>query len=342
MLARDLGEFEIINRLAAAIAEDNENRMRELGATGFEALRSIGDDAAAWRHPAGVTVFTTDTMVEGVHFDLRYTGWRDLGWKCLATNISDIAAMGCVPSCATITLGLRGDIPISGLLEMYRGMMDLTAICGGIVVGGDIVKSPAFFLSVALEGVSQSGDADELLLRDNAKPGDRIAVTGTLGASAAGLKLLMEGADPGCLATYAYLSAAHNRPMPRVAEGLALTGLGVRCAMDISDGLMDDLGKLCRASGVGAQVLASCIPADERLISTFPASWLDLALGGGEDYELLIAAPADVMRCALQAMDTPLTVIGEVVERNQGITVLDDSGQPMQVRSGGWDHFRVE
>lgn len=340
MLVRDLGEFELIDRLAAAIADANERRIRTLSERGFETVRSIGDDAAAWRTPAAVTAFTTDTMVEGVHFDLRYTGWRDLGWKCLATNISDIAAMGCAPSYATVTLGLRGDIPVDGLTEMYAGMMDLTAVCGGAVVGGDVVKSPVFFVSVALEGVSQSADAGGLLLRSGAHVGDSVAVTGTLGASAAGLKLLMEGADPAGLASYGFLTGAHNRPMPRTSEGLAFADAGVRCAMDISDGLVDDLGKLCRASGVGARIYAGRIPADARLRATFPASWLALALGGGEDYELLIAAPADVMRRAMRAVDTPITVVGEIVPQEQGIAVLDDAGNPMPLASGGWDHFR--
>ena len=340
MLVRDIGEFELIDTLAAAISDANEKSIRGLDGQGFQTLRSIGDDAAAWRSPAGVRVFTTDTMVEGVHFDLRYTGWRDLGWKCLATNISDIAAMGCAPTYATITLGLRGDIPVDGLTEMYKGMMELTDACGGAVIGGDIVKSSVFFISVALEGAAYADTPDTLLLRDNARIGDQIAVTGALGSSGGGLKLLLEGADGSGLASYAFLKAAHNRPMPRVPEGEALARVGVRCAMDISDGLVDDLGKLCRASAVGAKVHASQVPADDRLKSTYPASWLALALGGGEDYELLFTAPADVMRSAAAALSTPVTVIGEIVEAGQGVTVLDADGTALDIGSGGWDHFR--
>ena len=337
MLVRDIGEFQLIDTLAAVIADANERRIRTLDERGFQMLRSIGDDAAAWRSPAGVRVFTTDTMVEGVHFDLRYTGWRDLGWKCLATNVSDIAAMGCAPTYATITLGLRGDIPVDGLIEMYKGMMELTDACGGAVIGGDIVKSPAFFVSVALEGVASS---DALLLRDSARIGDQIAVTGALGSSGGGLKLLLEGADGSGITSYAFLKDSHNRPMPRVSEGETLARLGVRCAMDISDGLADDLGKLCRASAVGAKIHASQVPADDRLKYTYPASWLSLALGSGEDYELLFTAPADVMQSTVAASATPITVIGEIVEAGQGVTVLDADGAPLDIGSGGWDHFR--
>lgn len=342
MLVRDIGEFDLIDTLSAAIAEPNRRGIQSLDERGFNMLRSIGDDAAAWHSPSGVRVFTADTMVEGVHFDLRHINWRDLGWKALATNISDVAAMGCAPSYATVTLGLRGDIPVDGLIELYKGMMELTERCGGAVVGGDIVKSPAFFISVALEGITSSDTPDALMLRDGARVGDRIAVTGALGSSAAGLKLMLEGADSSGLASYALLRDAHNHPMPRVSEGEALARLGVRCAMDISDGLVDDLGKLCRASGVGARINALKIPADDRLKATFPASWLSLALGGGEDYELLFTAPDDIMESAASTLTTRVTVIGEVVAVERGVAVLGEKGNPLQVGSGGWDHFRGE
>lgn len=339
MNVRDLGEFELIDTLAKAISAPNWQNVLTLEESGLGMIRSIGDDAAAWRSAEGVRVFTADTMVEGVHFDLSYTGWHDLGWKALATNVSDVAAMGCAPSFATVTLGLRGDIPVEGLLEMYDGMMRLTEACGGAVVGGDIVKSPAFFISVALEGLARAGD-EELLLRDKAQPGDCIAVTGNLGASAAGLKLMMEGVDESGLASYGFLRDAHNRPMPRVSEGEALASIGARCAMDISDGLVDDLGKLCRASGVGAQIHTQVIPVDDRLKATFPSSWLNLALSGGEDYELLIAAPESAIHSAQRLISTPITIIGEIVEAKGSLIVLDAGGNPLNISAGGWDHFR--
>ena len=339
MLVRDIGEFELIDALASAIAEPNGRALHSLEEQGFTMLRPIGDDAAAWRSSEGIRVFTADTMVEGVHFDLRNTGWRDLGWKALATNISDVAAMGCAPAYATVTLGLRGDIPVDGLLEMYRGMMELVERCGGAVVGGDIVKSPALFVSVALEGFSRMGSPEALLLRENARPGDLIAVTGTLGSSGAGLKLMAEEVDGSGLASYDFLKDAHNRPTPRVVEGEMLARLGVRCAMDISDGLVDDLGKLCRASSMGARIQASKIPVDSRLKATFPSSWLALALGGGEDYELLFTAPSEIIASVKRDLTTRVTVIGEVVA-GQGVSVLGEDGGTVQIGSGGWDHFR--
>ena len=342
MLVRELGEFELIDALASAIADRNQQCIKSLDERGFQMLRAIGDDAAAWSSPSGVRVFTADTMVEGVHFDLRYTGWRDLGWKALATNISDVAAMGCAPTYATVTLGLRGDLPVDGLVEMYKGMMDLTETCGGAVVGGDIVKSPVFFISIALEGAALRGTPEQLMLRDRAKPGDLIAVTGTLGSSGGGLKLLAEGAGVTELNAAAFLKNAHNRPVPRVSEGETLAELGVRCAMDISDGLRDDLGKLCRASNVGAQVRSPLIPVDHRLKAVFPDEWLALAIGGGEDYELLFTAHAEVISRAATTISTPITVIGRIHEAGQGITVLDESGNVLEVGAGGWDHFRSD
>lgn len=341
MLVQDIGEFELIDMLAGVIADNNRRNIASLGGRGLTILRAIGDDAAAWHSTSGIRVLTTDTMVEGVHFDLRYTGWTDLGWKALATNVSDIAAMGCAPSYATVTLGLRGDLPVDGLIDMYRGMMSLTEKCGGAVIGGDIVKSPVFFISVSLEGVLGSDDSDGLMLRDRAKVGDLIAVTGELGSSGAGLRLLTEGADSAGLSSHRLLTNAHNRPIPRYEEGVLLASLGVNCAMDVSDGLVDDLGKLCRASGVGARVRGADIPVNPRLKSTFPSSWLSLALGGGEDYELLFAAPSEIIRRAAESVPTPITVIGEIVGAGQGVTVFDEDGVAMKVGSGGWDHFRA-
>ena len=341
MLVSELGEFNLIDRLAAVIARPNARRIQALDARGFRILRAIGDDAAAWNAPAGARVITTDAMVEGVHFNLNYTDWRSLGWKCLAANISDIAAMGCIPTYAVVTLGLRPDLPVEGLEALYEGMMEVAARGGGAIVGGDVVKSPAFFITVALQGAAPD---TPILLRSAANPGDLIAVTGPLGAAAAGLRLLMSGASPQPDAdAAAYLTRAHNRPVPRVNEGVSLAAAGVRCAMDISDGLMDDLEKLCRASEVSALLHADRIPVDRRLKSAFPHDWLNLAVAGGEDYELLFTAPPDLMDKASSALPEPPAVIGRVVERADDVPLvrlLDAQANPIDVTSGGWDHFR--
>ena len=329
MRVRDVGEFELIDTLAETLGgEDPGPHLRV----------AIGDDAAAWDGPAGVTVLTTDTMVEGVHFALDRTSWRGLGWKAMSVNLSDVAAMGCAPAYSVVTLGLHGDLPVDGLREMYLGMVDACRRFGGAVVGGDVVRSPVFFVTVAMTGGAEGGDTP-LLLRGAARPGDRVAVTGSLGGSAGGLRMLAEG-----LAfddeTAAYLQNAHNRPAPRVREGTLLRQSGVLTAIDVSDGLVADLDKLCEASGVGAQVRSELLPVDDRLKAAFPQEWLSLALTGGEDYELLFTAPPRRMDAAVSALEIPATIIGDIVAGPGGASVLDPEGRPLTVKRGGWDHVR--
>ncbi len=329
MFVKDLGEFHVIHLLADAAGAKGDVAAQ----SGL--LLSIGDDAAAWEGSDDSTVLTTDTMVEEVHFSLDWTGWRDLGWKAIATNQSDVAAMGCTPKYAVVSLGLRGDLPVEGLTEMYRGMAAACAANGGAVVGGDVVRSPTFFVTVAMTG-SAEGDRP-LLTRDAAKPGDVVAVTGRLGSSAGGLQILRDDLARDSEAE-TYLRNAHNRPTPRVREGRALRTLGATAAIDISDGLVDDLGKVSVASGVGIDLLAESIPVDERLKRAFPDDWLTLALSGGEDYELAFAAPADVVAKVAEKLDLPMTAIGRVRE-GAGIRVLDADGVEIPVDRGGWDHF---
>ncbi|MBM3944811.1 MAG: thiamine-phosphate kinase [SAR202 cluster bacterium] len=332
MRVDELGEFALIERLAGILAGASETG----GSPPYELLLSIGDDAAAWKSRTETQIFTTDTMVEGVHFRREATPWRDLGWKSLATNMSDAAAMGSLPVFAIITLGLPPDTPVEGLDDMYRGAAECAQQYGVHVVGGDIVKSPVFFSTVALIGRSPSG---RLLSRSGARPGDRIAVTGHLGCSAGGLRLLSGNGNASPEAAK-HLIAAHNHPTPRPDVGVELAAAGVRCAMDVSDGLVDDLGKLCEMSRVGATLHAGNIPADSYLRKTFPNDWLDLALGGGEDYELLFTAPASVMDRVLETLDVPIHLIGEVVAGAPRVSVLDSAGNVLKLGRGGWDHLK--
>ena len=331
MQVKDTGEFRLIELLIEVLDTQDPSDAGKLTV-------SAGDDAAAWSGPAGTTVMTTDTLVEGVHFDLARTSWRDLGWKSVAVNLSDIAAMGCEPAYSVVTLGLHGDIPVDGLIEMYRGMVEASSRYGGVLAGGDVVRSTAFFVTVAMTGTAESGERP-LLTRRAARPGDKVAVTGSLGSSAGGLKVLAEG-PASDVEGAARLRAAHNRPEPRVREGALLRRHGVEAAIDISDGLIDDLGKLCKASGVGARVHADALPVDGALRAIFPQEWRDLALSGGEDYELLFVASPQVMARAMSALDVPAAVIGEIVTEAEGVAVLDGSGAPIAVDQGGWDHFR--
>ena len=341
MLVRELGEFGLIDMLSRAVADDNDALIGRLGSRGFRVRLSIGDDAAAISAPEGLWTLTTDTMVEGVHFDIAHTPWRDLGWKALAVNLSDAAAMGAEPVCSLVTLGLRPDLPVSGLLEMYAGMMEAHDSYGGALLGGDIVKSPAFFVTVALEGAAPKLDGSEqILTRNSARPGNLIAVTGHLGCSAGGLRMMLGGLEATLdKDTARHLRKAHNRPTPRLAEGAALAAAGVSAAMDVSDGLVADLGKLCQASDVGAVLDGAHKAADAFLRRAFPDDWPELALSGGEDYELLFTAPPDVLESASRDIEIPVHTIGEVVEGPPLVTVMDPGGHKLDLAAGGWDHF---
>ena len=344
MQVKDVGEFALIEMLAAVIGSGGRGRSNPPSDPSFRLRLAIGDDAAAWDGPAGARVMTTDTMVEGVHFELWNTSWRDLGWKALAVNLSDVAAMGCVPLYSVVTLGLREDLPVDGLVEMYGGLVDACGASGGAVVGGDVVRSPVFFVTVAMVGASMQAGAgglpsDRLLTRSAASPGEQIAVTGHLGCAAGGLQML-QGSLRVDEKTANHLREAHNRPVARVAEGCVMVDEGVAAAIDVSDGLVDDLAKMCEASGVAAQIDSRKLPADEYLRSAFPDEWLGLALGGGEDYELVFTATPEVMDRVASRVETRVTVIGDVVKGPPRVEVLDPDGRPMSVEVGGWDHFR--
>ena len=336
MLVRDIGEFELIALLEARIRGRNRVQIEKLRALGVEIELEIGDDAAAWVQPRTRVVSTTDTMVEGVHFRTDTTPWGELGWKAMASNSSDVASMGCSPTLALVTLGLRGDIPVSGLEDMYDGMMDERQYAGGAIIGGDVVRSDTFFVTVALEGVC--GVESAVMSRSAARVGDLIGVTGRLGSSAGGLTLLLDAEARRDVSeeARAHLIQAHNRPLARVAEGIALRELGVRCAMDVSDGLTADLGKLCAASRVSAVVEADRLPVEGYLKEVFPNRWREFALGGGEDYEIVFTADGDVMEAA-ERLGEGVSVIGRIEEGvhphpnlppSRGKELLDTSASP--------------
>ena len=335
MLIKDLGEFGVIDVLNRMVVEGRGEAVDDKPC-GVELLVDTGDDTAAWRAVGEKTeLFTTDTVVEGVHFTRETTPWRDLGWKSLASNISDIAAMGGQPACALVTLGLPPETAVSDLKELYRGMLEIGNRYGVSIVGGDMVRSPVVFITVALTGVTQYPP----MLRSSAQPGDLVAVTGCLGSSAGGLKLMLEDrATPPEAA--GYLKKAHRRPVPDVEAGQVLVRAGVNTAMDISDGLVDDLGKLCLASGVSAQVRADQVPLHPLLCETFPDEGLDLALNGGEDYKLLFAASPDLMAEVREVLPGAITTVGEITAGNPGrVTVVDASGTECSASRRGWDHF---
>ena len=338
MQVNEISEFDLIQKFSHVIQCSQDKILGKKDKLGFKLKISIGDDAAAWEAPKGTRVLTTDTMVEKVHFELPQIGWENLGWKALAVNLSDVAAMACKPLYSVVTLGLRGNLPVDGLIEMYEGMMELCANYGGTIVGGNIVRSPVFFVSIAVVGTTSS--VSHPLNRHSAKPGNKIAVTGNVGCSAGGLRITQERSRLD-KETFGHLHSAHNRPIPRIIEGTILSENGATSAIDISDGLTDDLMKLCVSSGVSGNIYSNQIPVDSFLKSAFPDSWLHFALSGGEDYELLFTGPAEAIEKMKQLIDIPISVIGEIVEGIPNVTVFDSNSKSIPIDTkDGWDHFK--
>ena len=345
MKVKELGEFSVIKLLAEVVAKgrggpDNASPFD------FQLLVDVGDDTAAWRCGHGTELYTTDTAVEGVHFTRETTPWYDLGWKIMAANVSDVAAMGGLPLYALITLGVPPDAEMEDLESLYQGMVELGNQYGVAIVGGDTVRSPVVFVTVALTGVTER----DPMLRSSAVHGELVTVTGYMGSSAGGLEILLGGLSgcsnsgrsiPAKTEAVDYLKGAHRRPEPCVSQGRILSENGVRTAMDVSDGLVDDLSKLCHASGVAARVDADNIPLHPALQEVFPDTYMDLALGGGEDYQLLFTASRELTGRVLPLLPSTASVIGEIVEGEVGQVLAVDSKTGKRLNPGrrGWDHF---
>lgn len=331
---REVGEEALIEQIARLVG-DRHPRVR-LG---------IGDDAAVWRPRSGhELVVTTDTLIERVHFRLEWTDWATLGHKALAVNLSDIAAMGALPRLALVDLAVRGTERDRDIAEVYRGARMLAQRFGVAIVGGDTTRSPlGVAISVTVIGENPR-DGRPLLRRDAARPGELIAVTGPLGLAAAGLRVLERGLKT--LDGNPVMQERYHRPQPRVREALLLRRCGVRAAMDISDGLLGDLRKLCQASGVSAVVDLLRVPVPNAVKWAFP-DWEEIALRGGDDYELLFTAPPRVFTRVVRAFERagllPPRAIGEVVEAGSGgptVLLRDVAGRCRPAEARGYDHFR--
>ena len=330
------GETGLIERLRATYA----------GTAGSNLALTIGDDAAVLDVPAGLqVVVTTDLLVEGIHFRRDWSDFYSIGWKAAAANLSDLAAMGADPTFTFVSLALPPEETVESVERLYDGLGDCLGRYGARLAGGDTNRTPhGLALNITQLGTILSGQA---LKRTGAKVGDIVLVTGTLGASAAGLALLEQHGAVRAEKECRSLVQAHRRPQPRVVAGRALreTGL-VHCCMDLSDGLAADLPKLCAASGVGAQVEVSRLPVSDDLAATAPQlgrpAW-EFALSGGEDYELLLSvASADVeaVTAAADAAGTALTPIGEITRT--GLRFVGPDGAALPAATGGWDHFAGE
>jgi thiamine-monophosphate kinase len=334
MKVSELGEFGLIELLANKIAKSTDKRL-----TAYQKLISdIGDDTAAWYGDRSTQLATVDCLIEGSHFTLETATWQELGWKSLAINISDIAAMGGLPEYALVSLALPGDTKADDVAALYDGLIEAAKQYEVAIIGGNTARAPQVSITITLTGYSH---APHLLQRGTAKPGDKIAVTGYLGSAAAGLQMLMKNLKFESEAI-AYFRKAFLHPLPRIKEGQILVKSGVRTAIDISDGLISDMRHICQNSGVSARLEADSLPIHPLLKSNFGAEAVKLALGGGEDYELLFAASPETLQKANQEIPCPVTIIGEVTAGKRGeVTVCDKNGNPINTKETGWEHFKT-
>ncbi|MBB6245353.1 thiamine-phosphate kinase [Rhodanobacter sp. A1T4] len=298
----------------------------------------IGDDAALLSVPVGQDLAVAiDTLVEGVHFPPG-TAAADIGWKALAVNLSDLAAMGASPAWALLALTLPQ--PNQAFVEDFsRGFAELARPHRLALVGGDTTRGP-LSISVAVHGFVAP---EKALVRTGAKVGDAVLVTGTLGDAAAGLHALGNPfqADDKHSSARDFLVARLNRPTPQLAAGSALRGLAHAC-IDISDGLVADLGHICTASGVAAEIDTALMPLSPALMALYDdASAQQFALTGGDDYELCFTVPmarlANV-QSDLSRIGCGFTRIGRIVE-GSGVKVRGANGEWLESGHAGWDHF---
>ncbi|RQD73393.1 MAG: thiamine-phosphate kinase [Candidatus Syntrophonatronum acetioxidans] len=342
MLISHLGEVELIKKIS---------RQFPLQEKGVRV--GIGDDAAVLSPltDAGrLTLVTKDILVEGVHFLSPLITPYQLGRKALAVNISDIAAMGGVPRHLVTAVGFPLETELKKVEEIYRGMGDLCRTFSINLIGGDTVKSPeGIIISVTLLGEVEE---DCLLLRSGAKPGDLLGVTGELGSSAAGLDLLLEGSREekreveDYTSWFQILTKFHLEPPLRLQEARRIARSHLVTSMiDLSDGIMKDLGEISRASQVGAKVYLDRVPLSSALkkaSSFLGKDPLDYALGGGEDYELLFTfkgGDKEKIEELAKGFQIPVSIIGEITPPEEGIKYLDKEGKERNFSRKGYTHF---
>jgi thiamine-monophosphate kinase len=310
-----VGETELLRALA------------EIARAGSPSLAlGAGDDAAVWiPEPGQHIAISQDALVEGVDFRRSWITPRQLGARAMAVALSDLAGMGARPAWCAATLCAPSSTCAEDVMEIQRGLCAAAARAGSVVGGGDVsaIDGP-LVIDVSVGGTLAPGRA---LRRDAGVAGDLIVVTGMLGRAAAGLRLLLDGGEELSDQERSWV-AAQLAPSARLAEGLRLVVSGVRCGGDISDGLIVELQRITELSACGAEIWLNRVPVEGALVSDFGAAWPDLALGGGEDFELVVTVPpteAAALTESWPADLAPLRVVGRLRD-GSGVAVLDREG----------------
>jgi len=319
-----LGEFGLIER----IREKNKKAVHHSGT-----VVGIGDDCAVVKcRRSEYVLFTTDTLVENVHFSKKYYSFFDIGYKSLAVNLSDIAAMGGMPLYSLVTAGFPAETKIADADEIYRGISKLASEFNVEIIGGDTVKSPAaVIISITLIGKTIRGSG---IKRSGAVAGDLIFTTGNFGDSSAGLYLLQKG-----ISGYKELKKKHLNPYPRIKEGLFIAKSGFATSMiDSSDGFDKSIRFICQESKVGCKIYFDKIPVCDEFksfISNFQLPTSNLILFGGEEYELIFTVPPGKK----SYFEKRFYEVGKIT-KNKKIIYLDSNNKKINLKDNGYDHFK--
>ena len=335
MELKELGEFGLLKKLSG-----------QFKSTHPRVIKGIGDDTSVTvQDETKYLLCTTDTLVEDIHFSLKHTSSYNLGRKAVSISLSDIAAMGGIPTFLLTSIILPAGTPVDFINLLYKGIKERADEFAVALIGGNTSASPEKIVitTIMLGEVPK----DQVIFRKGASAGDVIYVTGRLGDSSLGLKIWKEKDDK--IITDPFLKdamLAHIDPFPRVREGRKLAEKNLATSMiDISDGLISDLRHIAEESMVGAKIWLDKIPistALKRWLVDHPAD-ITLSLSGGEDYELLFTAPkanTPLIENMAKELGIPITQIGEIVSQEYGVTVLDDKGGVFQPPSNGFEHWK--
>ncbi|MCK4404256.1 MAG: thiamine-phosphate kinase [candidate division Zixibacteria bacterium] len=324
---KKIGEFGLIDLIKRRIYSKDK-----------QVVVNIGDDAAIIRSsPDRLLIFTTDTLVDKIHFDLKYFTFEEIGWKAMVANLSDIAAMGGLPRYALVTVGLPKSVRVEEVLSIYKGASNIARRYNCKIIGGDTTLVPKdLFISIALLGEVEK---KFLVTRNGAKKGDLICVTGNLGEAQAGLEFLKKHGRQKLS-----LVKKHMQPFPRINEARILVrNLKINSMIDISDGLSSELFHLTDESHLGALIYEQNIPISSKclklapLLNKTPLSW---ALSSGEEYELLLTfGKKDLSKIEKVKSKVNISVIGEMVDKRDGVKLIHKSGRMKDLRKVGFVHF---
>jgi len=330
MELREIGEFGLINRIRKSM--DTSDR---------GLIQGIGDDVAVIDLGSKVLLVTTDILIERIHFDRSWIDPYRLGKKALTVNLSDIAAMGGTPKYFLISLGLPKDLPLSFISSFYRGLKEGAKRFHVDLIGGDTSLSQKIVINICLLGEGKKG---RVLFRKGARVGDDLFVSGTLGDAALGLKILQK---EGLAGRPMGLIQKHLSPCPRIELGQTIAGHRLATAMiDISDGLLVDTTHLLEESHVGARVWEDRLPLSrlyQKWVHSYSKDLYQIALTGGEDYELLFTAPPETKKeISTLALSSkiPVTWIGKILPRKEGFRIIRKDGKEYSPTHLGFEHFR--